>query len=135
MTAARRNGGALACCLALALGPAAYAQGISAGDYARLRPQAPRDVSVVVRDGAATVSWRPPPPPPKGRLAYDPAPSRYRVYRLDGGGERLVGETRALSFTDPTGRPGAATRYVVTTVQTSGREGVRSREAEARPGR
>lgn len=122
----------LALAVGLAIGSAAAAQGIGAEEFARLRPQAPRDVAVAARDDVARITWRQPTAAPEERLAYDRTIVRYRVYRLEGDRSRMIGETAGRTLTDRTGPPGPTTRYVVTTVQASGREGVRSEEAAAR---
>jgi fibronectin type 3 domain-containing protein len=104
--------------------------GISESEYHRSFPPEPLAVRAEIRDGKPTVTWQKPPVPP-GKLAYDPVIDHYRVYRMGREPDKtLIGETRATSFVDPNAPAGTTQRYVVTTVQRSGRESAPSQEAE-----
>lgn len=89
---------------------------------------APLEIGARMAGGAALVTWSQPPAPPEGRLAYDRVFSRYRVYRLNGDDQLVIGETTERAFRDPS-PPAGAVDYVVTAVQRSGQEGARSDRA------
>jgi hypothetical protein len=105
--------------------------GISLDEYHKSFPPLPRGVRAEIRDGKAVVSWDTPPAPPPGKIGYDPAVARYRVYLLGPDQHRTpIGKTTGLSFTDPARlRPGSTRRYGVTAVQRSGQESGISNEA------
>lgn len=110
--------------------PAARGEGMTADAYARMMAPAPLDVSARATGAGVEIRWSPPPAPPPGRLAYDPVLARYRVYRIVGETEHVVGETEKTSLVDPAPPRAGAARYVVTAVQRSGQEGARSADAE-----
>lgn len=119
----------IAALLALNHGPALAqdgvgSSGISADDYERMTPQAPRALAARrLPDGTVEIRWSPPPPPPEGRLGYERGFARYRVYRLADGQQTTIAETEGLSAVDSS--PIAAGGYVVVTVRPSGLESAR----------
>lgn len=125
---ASRGAAGLSAALLLFAPGAAKAQGMTADAYARMMAPAPLDVSARASGAGVVIRWSTPPAPPSGKLAYDRAFARYRVYRLVGETERVIGETRETTFTDRAPPPGAV-RYVVAAVQRSGQEGARSDQA------
>jgi hypothetical protein len=128
---------------ATASGGGAYAQnkpspgsqnGISLDEYYKSFPPLPRNVRAEIRNGKAVISWDKPDAPPAGKLGYDPAVKRYRVYVLGPGQHQTpIGKTTGMSFTDPAQlRPGSTRRYGVTAVHKSGQESGMSPEAVLR---